>query len=71
MKMFDILKSSFNIYKTSLEEKSEEKVSGYVVSVLSSFSDVMNYSIGFEVGKHVEEYLTYLKACMLIAPRNI
>ena len=70
MKMFEILKSSFNIYKTSLDEKSEEKVSGYVVSVLNCFSDVMNYSIGFEVGKHVEEYLMYMKACMVIAPRK-
>jgi huntingtin len=42
-----------------------------VSAVLQTFATVMEYSAGHnnDLGKHVEEYLTYVKSCMAVAPR--
>jgi len=61
VKLFETLKSALGAYKTSLDTRSEERLVQYVSAVLQSFSTVLEYSAGSDLGKHVEEYLTYIR----------
>ena len=70
VKLFEALKSALSVFKTSLDNKSEERLLQFVSAVLQCFSTVMEYSAGADLGKHVEEYLTYIKSCMAITPRH-
>ena len=67
MKQYEILKSSYNVYKTSLDVKSEEKLVTFIENVLECFSLLLEFAIGTDIGKYVEECLGYIKSCLGIA----
>ena len=39
--------------------------------VLQCLAEILNFVIGNDFSKYVEEYLGYMKACMSIAPRYL
>jgi len=67
MKQYEILKSSHNVFKSTLETKSEEKLVQFTGSILECFSLLLEYSIGTDIGKYVEECLGYIKSCLGIS----
>jgi len=67
MKQYEILKSSYNVYKSTLEAKSEEKLVLFAGGILESLSLLLEYSIGTDIGKYVEECLSYIKSCLGIS----
>ena len=60
---------SYGVYKTSLDEKSEERIKSFVCKVLHCLAEIFNSVNGYELSLCVEEYLIYMKACMPVAPR--
>jgi huntingtin len=70
VRLFDGLKAALNMFKTSLDNKSEERLVQYASVVLQGFSTVLEYSASPDLGRHVEEYLTYIKSCMVVTPRS-
>ena len=60
MKQYELVKSSYSIYKSSLDPASEEKLINFTNSVLDSFLLLMEFSLGNDIGKLVEECLTYI-----------
>ena len=67
MKQYELVKASYNNYKTSLDPASEEKLLTFTNSVLDSFSLILDYSLGNDIGKLVEECLTYVKSCLQVS----
>jgi hypothetical protein len=61
VKLFESLKSALGVYKTSLEARSAERLVQFVSAVLQAFATVLEYSAGPDLGKQVEEYLTYIR----------
>ena len=66
MKQYELVKSSYNIYKSSLDQSSEEKLVSFTTTVLDSFSLMLDYCLGHDVGKLVEECLLYIRSCLVI-----
>ena len=67
MKQYELVKASYNNFKSSLDPASEEKLLTFTNNVLDSFSLVLDYSIGNDIGKLVEECLTYVKSCLQVS----
>ena len=67
MKQYELVKASYNIYKSSLDPASEEKLMTFTNNVLGSISLLLDYSLGNDVGKLVEECLSYVKTCLQVS----
>jgi len=67
MKQFEVLRASHAMYKTSLEPAVEERLATFTNSVLDCLSTLLEFSNGVDIGKYVEEILSYVKSCLTIS----
>ena len=67
MKQYELVRSSYSVYRTSLDPSSEEKLVTFTNSVLDSFALLLDYSLGHDIGKQVEECLAYTKSCLQVS----
>ncbi|XP_074640755.1 huntingtin-like [Tubulanus polymorphus] len=63
MKLYDILKGAYSNYKISLDLQvgSSDKFGSFLATVLRVFSQLLEIGTLTEIGRHVEEILSYLK----------
>ena len=67
MKQYEVVRSSFAVYKTSLEAGVEERLTVFTDSVLECIATFLEFSNGADIGKYVEEMLSYMKSCLSIS----
>ena len=67
MKQYELLRSSHAVYRTSLEAGVEERLAAFSSAVLDCLSILLEFSNGADIGKYVEEILSYVKSCLTIS----
>ena len=67
MKQYEVLRSSHAVYRTSLEAGVEERLTAFSSAVLDCLSTFLEFSNGADIGKYVEEILSYVKSCLTIS----
>merc|ERR1719427_2090554 len=68
MRLYELVRASYNVYKSSAEPRSEEKLCQFSDCVLDSFSLLLEQHGGPDLGKIVEELLSYIRSCMSVSP---
>ncbi|KAJ8000512.1 hypothetical protein DPEC_G00180890 [Dallia pectoralis] len=69
LKMYDVLKATHANYKVTLDlRNNNEKFGGFLRSTLDVLSQLLEMATLHDIGKCVEEILTYLKACFSREP---
>lgn len=64
LKLYDVLKATYANYKVTLDlHNSNEKFGGFLRSALDVFSQLLELATLQDIGKCVEEVLSYLKSC--------
>ena len=67
MKQYEVVRSSYAVYRTSLEAGVEERLTVFTNSVLECIATFLEFSNGADIGKYVEEMLSYMKSCLTIS----
>ncbi|XP_041368406.1 huntingtin-like isoform X2 [Gigantopelta aegis] len=67
-KMYEVLRGAYSNYKTSLDLSSVDKFCSLLRTVLTVLAQILEIATLFDIGKHAEEFLGYLKSTIALEP---
>lgn len=68
LRLHDVLKAAHSMYKVSLDSGSSEKYSSLLKAALLTMGQILEVAQLYDVNRHVEELLSYLKLSMAVEP---